>query len=165
MMSLTELGPAVWSEKQFGTCELGDERRTRRLVRYAQQMAEKPDASTPKQTESWSDCKAVDRLEAVIGVTCVEAVRLLQLRDVARNAPETPAKKLVPGEWIEVLGKIKRHTPYITTVRDFMRTMASLGGFLGRKSDGEPGWQTLWRGLETLLTAVRGYRFALRKCG
>lgn len=62
MMSLTELEPAVWSEKQFGTCELGDERRTRRLVRYAQQMAEKPDASTPKQTESWSDCKAVYRL-------------------------------------------------------------------------------------------------------
>ena len=33
--------------------------RTRRLVRYARQMAEKPDASTPRQTESWSECKAV----------------------------------------------------------------------------------------------------------
>ena len=62
MISLHELEPAVWSEKQFGTCELGDTRRTQRLVRYAQQMAEKPDASTPCQTENWGDCKAVYRL-------------------------------------------------------------------------------------------------------
>jgi hypothetical protein len=33
-----------------------------------------------------------------------------------------------------------------------------LGGFLGRKCDGEPGWLTIWHGLETLLTALRGYR-------
>ena len=34
--------------------------------------------------------------------------------------------------------------------------MASLGGFLGRKSDGEPGTQTLWLGLQRLddLTAM-----------
>ena len=62
MTSLIELEPAVWSEKQFGACELGDTRRTQRLVRYAQQMAEKPDASTPHQTENWGDCKAVYRL-------------------------------------------------------------------------------------------------------
>ena len=62
MISLHELEPAVWSEKQFGTCEPGDTRRTQRLVRYAQQMAEKPDASTPCQTENWGDCKAVYRL-------------------------------------------------------------------------------------------------------
>ena len=47
---------------QFGTCRLGDERRTRRLVTYARQMAEKPDASTPCQTENWADCKAAYRL-------------------------------------------------------------------------------------------------------
>jgi hypothetical protein len=28
--------------------------------------------------------------------------------------------------------------------------VASLGGFLGRKSDGEPGTQTLWLGLQRL---------------
>ncbi|NTU49083.1 MAG: hypothetical protein HGA84_08805, partial [Syntrophobacteraceae bacterium] len=27
---------------------------------------------------------------------------------------------------------------------------ASLGGFLGRKGDGEPGTTTLWRGLQRL---------------
>jgi len=59
MPTRKELKPELWSELEFGTCELGDVRRTRRLVRYARQMAEKPDASTPRQTESWSECKAV----------------------------------------------------------------------------------------------------------
>ena len=89
--------------------------------------------------------ETASRLSAVIGVICVQAVRLLQLRDVARQAPETAAKKLVPTE--------------------FMRALAGLGGVLGRKSDGQPVWQTIWRGLETLILALRGYHAALRKCG
>ena len=81
--------------------------------------------------------ETADRLEPVIGVICVQAVRLLQLRDVARQAPETPAKKLVPLEWVEVLGEITGRPRAINTVREFMRALAGLGGFLGRKSDGE----------------------------
>jgi hypothetical protein len=109
--------------------------------------------------------ETASRLSAVIGVICVQAVRLLQLRDVARQAPETAAKKLVPTEWVEVLGKITRRPRTINTVGEFMRTLAGLGGFLGRKSDGQPGWQTIWRGLETLILALRGYHAALKKCG
>lgn len=31
-----------------------------------------------------------------------------------------------------------------------MRWIAQLGGFLGRKGDGDPGLKTLWRGLKRL---------------
>ena len=31
-----------------------------------------------------------------------------------------------------------------------IRSVATLGGFLGRKGDGEPGTQTLWLGLQRL---------------
>jgi hypothetical protein len=41
-------------------------------------------------------------------------------------------------------------------VRDFFRTLAKLGGFLGRKGDGEPGWLTIWRGWEKLYGMIRG---------
>ncbi len=34
--------------------------------------------------------------------------------------------------------------------REAVRMVGSLGGFLGRKSDGEPGTKTLWLGLERL---------------
>ncbi|MBV5344074.1 MAG: hypothetical protein JZU63_00280, partial [Rhodoferax sp.] len=36
------------------------------------------------------------------------------------------------------------------TLRDAIRMVATLGGFLGRKGDGEPGTQTLWLGLQRL---------------
>lgn len=62
MPTLKELEPGLWSQLEFGDCQLGDVRRTRRLVQYARQMAEKPDASTPRQTETWAACKAVCRL-------------------------------------------------------------------------------------------------------
>jgi Transposase DNA-binding/Transposase Tn5 dimerisation domain len=109
--------------------------------------------------------ESADRLQPVIGMICVQAVRLLQLRHVARRAPETPARKLVPPEWLDVLRLVLRNPRPLNTVRDFIRGVASLGGFLGRKSDGEPGWKTIWRGLETLLVALRGYRAARRKYG
>jgi hypothetical protein len=36
------------------------------------------------------------------------------------------------------------------TLREAIRMVAILGGFLGRKSDGVPGTQTLWLGLQRL---------------
>jgi hypothetical protein len=106
-----------------------------------------------------------DRLEAVIGVICVQGVRLLQLCDASRRAPDTPAKSLVPSDWLVVINKIIKRPRTITTVREFIRAVAGLGGFLGRKSDGEPGWQTIWHGMDTLVIALRGYYAGREKCG
>jgi hypothetical protein len=36
--------------------------------------------------------------------------------------------------------------------------VAQLGGFLGRKSDGPPGAQTLWRGLQRLDDITAAFR-------
>jgi hypothetical protein len=58
-----------WAQQQFGRCELGDLRRTERLVKFAAQVAADPDASTPGQTERWSDLKAAYRLIDNDGVT------------------------------------------------------------------------------------------------
>ena len=41
---------------------------------------------------------------------------------------------------------------------------AMLGGFIGRKSDGEPGWQTLWRGWIRLLDKQQALA-DLQRCG
>lgn len=38
--------------------------------------------------------------------------------------------------------------------------VAQMGGFLGRRSDGDPGWQTLWKGWERLQWKVEGLRLA-----
>ncbi len=96
-----------------------------------------------------------DRLAPVIALTCVLAVRLLQLRDLSRQEPDLPAEKVVPRAWIEALRRVLKRPRPLKTVRNFFRAVASLGGFLGRKHDGEPGWQTIWRGMEKLIFAAR----------
>jgi hypothetical protein len=97
-----------------------------------------------------------DRLAPVIGMLSVLAVRLLQLKMIARKEPEQTAAEVVPATWLKALPKVSRNRKPIRTVREFFRRLAGLGGFLGRNGDGEPGWQTIWRGLETLLLALRG---------
>jgi hypothetical protein len=99
------------------------------------------------------------RLEALVGLTSVLGTRLLQLKLVGRNQPEAKATTHVPAAWLQCL-KLARPKVKLTdmTVYTFFRTVAKLGGFLGRTGDGEPGWQTIWRGLKQLLTLLEGVR-------
>ena len=64
MQSVTE-----WAQLNFGTCDLGDKRRTKRLVQVAEQIANHPAASLPSQIERWGDLKAAYRLFDSDGVT------------------------------------------------------------------------------------------------
>jgi hypothetical protein len=105
------------------------------------------------------------RLEAIAGVLSVVAVRLLQLKTVARHEPQRPAKQVVPQKWIDMLQSLRKRPSKAWTVRDFYRELAKLGGFLGRKSDGEPGWMTLWHGFEKLHLCLRGADAYVKKCG
>jgi len=46
--------------------------------------------------------------------------------------------------------KIDKFPSKLPTVRQAVRWIAQLGGFLGRKSDGEPGITAIWRGWQRL---------------
>lgn len=103
-----------------------------------------------------------ERLEALTGLISVVAVRLLQIKSQARTNPDRPAKAVIPPLWLALL---KAARPQLKRVHDlsigqFYREVAKLGGFLGRKRDGEPGWITLWRGWEKLSLLVRGAELA-----
>lgn len=106
-----------------------------------------------------------ERLAPVIGLLSVLAVRLLQLKMVARRDPEQPAAHVVPRQWLAAVALLLKQRRPLKTVRDFFRGLAQLGGFLGRKGDGEPGWQTIWGGLEKLLLCLRGADALAKKCG
>lgn len=109
--------------------------------------------------------KTSRRLEALTGMMSVVAVRLLQLRSVARTEPQRLAHEIVPRRWIEALAQLRRKKSRGWTVRQFYRELAGLGGFLGRRGDGEPGWITLWRGFEKLALVLRYDDLQIRKCG
>lgn len=103
------------------------------------------------------------RLEAVTGLLSVLAVRLLQLKQIAQQQPHLPAERAVPRAWLSMLRQLRKRP--IVTVRDFVRQLAGLGGFLLRKGDGEPGWMTIWHGLDKLLLCLRGADAARQRCG
>ena len=100
--------------------------------------------------------KAAGRLEAFVDLISVVAIRLLQMKSLARTNPEVPAQRVVPRVWLQMLKLARKNLTrvYDLTVGQFYREVAKLGGFLGRKSDGEPGWVTIWRGWEKLNTYV-----------
>jgi hypothetical protein len=106
------------------------------------------------------------RLEALTGMLSVLAVRLLQLKSLARTDSERPAENVIPKPWLQMVrcqqrGKHRN----ISTVREFYHGVARLGGWLGRKHDGEPGWITLWRGFDKLILLIRGAEAMRSKCG
>ena len=60
---------------------------------------------------------------------------------------------LEPYEWQALYCRIhKTNIPSseAPTLGECVRWIAKLGGFLGRKGDGDPGIKTLWRGLKQL---------------
>ena len=93
----------------------------------------------------------------MIALMSVVAIRLVQLKALARAHPTRPTEQIVPKRYIGLLERCRKLAPgSLGTVRDFFRTLAKLGGFLGRKGDGEPGWLTIWRGWEKLYRMIRG---------
>ncbi len=113
--------------------------------------------------------KTSGRLEPMVALMSVVAVHLLRLKSLARTSPETPAQRVVPRVWLEMLKLARKglHNVHDLTVRQFYREVAKLGGFLGRTGDGEPGWITTWRGWEKLNNLVKGASLIskLDKCG
>lgn len=94
--------------------------------------------------------KHVRRLKPLVGMCAVVAVRLLQLKEQAEGDPEGPAKRWVSVGHVAMLAAYFKQSAADMTIRQFWRGVARLGGFLGRRGDGQPGWQTLWRGWQKL---------------
>src|SRR4028119_1749315 len=94
------------------------------------------------------------RLERALATYAIVAWRLLWLTYEARAFPDQSADSvLAPHEWQALYCRI--HKPSIPattppTLHNCVRWIAQLGGFLGRKRDGDPGVKTLWRGLRRL---------------
>lgn len=97
------------------------------------------------------------RLEPLIAVLAVVAVRLFSTKLLARSRPESfEAAESFGPEIINLLehkfGKPKGGW----TNQKLLASVAGVGGFIGRKSDGMPGWQTIWRGWQRLMWMCEG---------
>lgn len=108
-------------------------------------------------------CEA-DRIETCLAIDLVVAWRIFWLVKQGRETPNVPCDIFFEqDEWKTLCAVVRQEPPPDTPpmLRDAVRMTAKLGGFLGRKSDGEPGTITLWRGLQRLGNMVIGYQAAL----
>jgi len=113
--------------------------------------------------------ETVDRLEACLGVDMVVAWRIYYLTMLGRETPDASCPVFLKDvEWKALCCYINK-TPVVPpappSLRQVVFMIAAMGGHLGRKGDGFPGTQTLWRGLERLSMATEMYTiFASPSC-
>jgi hypothetical protein len=104
-----------------------------------------------------------DRLEACIAFDLVIAWRIQWMTVQGRQTPDVSCEAILSEEeWKPLYAYLyKRPPPHKPpTLREAIRMIAKLGGFLGRKGDGEPGPMVLWRGLMRLPDLELGWRLA-----
>jgi hypothetical protein len=92
-----------------------------------------------------------ERLEACLAIDAVVAWRIHHLTYLGRATPDLPCDTVFDDDlWKGVIVFRTRKPPPARppSLREMIRMISALGGFLGRKSDGEPGTEVLWRGLQ-----------------
>lgn len=99
--------------------------------------------------------RTVDRLQRFLALANVVAWRLLWLTYLGRAQPDLPCTvAFTDYEWKALyaythkMALVPNDPP---TLQQATLWLAQLGGFLGRKSDGEPGVKVLWRGWRRLV--------------
>lgn len=101
-----------------------------------------------------------EALKRLLGFLAPVAVRLLQLRELARLNPEQLACSALPRELVQLVAHLAHVPAQRLTLGAFWRAVAQQGGYLGRRRDGPPGWKTLWRGWLHIQTLLEGVRLA-----
>jgi hypothetical protein len=109
---------------------------------------------------------SVAKLELALAVYLVVSWRLARLIRLGRIQPDWSAELFFSKtEWTGAFILNKKRPPAKTpTVREVVRLIAQLGGFLARKGDGEPGVKSLWLGFQALRHFVSGVELS-RKHG
>ena len=104
-----------------------------------------------------SQMEKAHRLETLTAVLAIVAVRLLNAQWLARARPDEAVEADAFGpQALAILAAEWGEPPGGWTHRSALVAVARLGGFLARKGDGQPGWQTIWRGWQRLMWMCQG---------
>ena len=105
--------------------------------------------------------ETLERLRTCAAIDIVVAWRVLYLTVLSRHVPNAPASNyFADHEWKALycfIHKTNVLPAQAPTLHQTVRWVAQLGGFLGRKGDGNPGPITLWRGLHRLQDIAEAY--------
>ena len=105
--------------------------------------------------------ETAERIEKAIAIYSAVAARILYMTYMGRKEPDTSAEAiLTQPEWEALCCTIqKTRIPPVKppTIKKAILMIARLGGFMGRKGDGDPGVKTIWHGLRRLADITEAY--------
>lgn len=103
-----------------------------------------------------------ERIEKALVMYMIIAWRVMYLMRLGRVCPDLSADLIFdPLEWKSSFVLADKGIPEQTpTLNEVLRNLATLGGFLGRKSDGEPGAKSIWKGFQRMQDCVYGIQIA-----
>ena len=97
------------------------------------------------------------RIQSLIAVLAVVAVRLLNAKWLARTRADEPVDPDVFGpQALAILAVMFGSPKGGWTHQNALVCVARMGGFLARRGDGLPGWRTIWRGWQRLMWMCDG---------
>jgi hypothetical protein len=105
-----------------------------------------------------------ERLKACLAIDMVVAWRIQHLTLLGRTVPDDPCTTVFSDDQWKAIVVFKTNKPPPThppTLRQMIVLVATLGGFLARKGDGDPGPKSLWIGLQRLDDITEAYRKAI----
>ena len=99
---------------------------------------------------------SIEKLERALALFLVVAWRIAYLMRSGRTCPDLDATLFFDPDEIHSAYLLNdQDVPDKPTINDVLRLVARLGGFLGRKSDGEPGVKTIWLGMKEVYVAAK----------
>ena len=104
-----------------------------------------------------------DTIEACLAIDMVVAWRVYHMTKLGREVPDVPCTVFCEEDEWKALTSFILKKPIVDgtapTLREYIRMVSSLGGFLGRKGDGEPGTKPIWLGQQRLDDITVAWRF------
>ena len=111
-----------------------------------------------------------ERMKRALALYSIIAWRLLHMTYYVRAEPHAPCTVVLEeDEWKALSlirpGRKKTEPLQPPTMKEAVRQIASLGGFMGRRGDGDPGVKSIWTGFRRLMDITHGYRAATQDLG
>jgi hypothetical protein len=111
--------------------------------------------------------ETAERMKRALILYSIIAWRLLHMTYYARAEPNAACTVVLEEDEWKALSLVRpgKNRTELLTVKEAVRQIASLGGFMGRKGDGDPGVKSIWTGFRRLMDITHGYRAATRDVG
>jgi hypothetical protein len=105
--------------------------------------------------------KSENAIKKVFSMYSINAMRILRMTILSRTQGQRPCTIIFKeDEWKAIYISVKKSkipTNFIPSLNEITKLLAKLGGFQGRKNDGEPGAKVIWRGLFALNHILKIY--------